>query len=885
MRKNSFRFFSFLIALSLLFSLIVTLPVQAVQEGEKYFVFNALQDEQGGIHSAGSEPLNLSLDAGTSFSATELSLIGGETNAFYISLVNRSNATQIRISYVYEIYGVSSFESVEHILTSQSQAFVLAAPHIDAQNAIRELSISFVGNDKLSGTVELQAFFNISSYVRDGNEDALFSRCHYNDDTGEIEIQGSLSYAATVRYEGETLALFALSEGEDLHLSSKTPIARTVISFNFSFNVAVEGTEALFSRYVVAAVTMKGERIPLCTPTYPSLETAEIPQESGFKGLLSNDLGEMIDVLPDVGVVDVNLDRLFGEQSTGILYAGEYDYYYFDQDYMTQIDAKIKNLVGIGSHVYLRILADGKSTGLSFVDTAPDGVQNRLPVIRSKQAQRDLFAVIDFITARYSAQTAISGLILGHAADLFQAYSYCAADNLAEYSTLYAAMLNLVAGAARRNIPTLRVMIPISDRVFSQSVTALQSTNDYYGALFLPSLLTALESQILSPQPIGVLLESTVLTDLVGGEEKNFLGVDRMNSLISELQSIAKRSPYLSTEIFFSWQLPAGATETQLRADYLLKYAALLQNSAVSTFLLDLSADRERTSYERSLLHLVKYVNTDRYDVFCADALEAIGVQSITQIYPHLTQLRKRTIYNAELTPNSYAYDRNITGKYAFWSFSTATDTLDWYAGNGCQALSLMIVENDKHVLSARCKGQDGYADLSYHFDAPVNLSFAPLLCTELAISGDMGTRYEVQLRLIGEKSVVYAGAIVTAGTQQRLYLDLLQNADALTSLRNVRVMVRPLDTQSEEFEISLSQITLESTILSNEELAQRVHEIRQNTDNEDSTTQTKRDYTIQLVVTGVIVVFSIAVSMMLIIGYRIRRKRAAFIKKDNRKE
>lgn len=887
MKNKKHRFFCFLLALILIFSVVLILPVGA-SAGEKYFVFEALQDAQGTAYPAASEPLSLSLDGGTSFSCVDLSLLAGETNALYISLVNRSVATKIRISYVYEIYGVTSSESVEYALASQSsqaQSFVVAAPYLDTANGIKEMEISFVGEGALSGNVDLLAFFNISTYVKDTNVDATFSRCHYNEKTGEIELQGSLSYAATVRYEGESLALFALSEGEDLHLSSKTPVARTDISFNFSFTVAATGAEALFSRYVVAAVTAKGERIPLCTPAYPSLATAQIPKEEGFKGFLGNEMGEAVDVLPDVSVVDVHLERLFGSQSDGILYAGEYDYYYFDQNYIAQLDARIHNLIGIGAHVYLRLLVDGKSAGISFVDTAPDGVKNRLPVVRTKQAQRDLFAVIDFISARYAKEDVISGLILGRAADLLQTYSYCAAANMAEYSTLYASTLNLVAGAARRNIPTLRVMLPVSDRVFAESVTALQSTNDYYGALLIPSLLGALESQILDPQPIGIFLESGGLTHRVGGEEERFFGTDGLPALLADLQSAAKSSPYLSTEIFFSWQPPAAADETQLRADYLLKYASLFQNGTVSTFVLDLSAQSMQKECEKSLIHLAKYVNTDRFDAFCAGALEAIGLQGLSELYPQGLKLSERRVFSTELSLNAYADAHDITGSYVFWDFSAATDPLGWYVGSGCRAISIVSAENGAHALLAQCRAQGGYADISYHFDNPVNLSFAPLLCMELGVSGAAGTRYEVQLRLIGEGSVTYAGAVVTGGESQRLCLDLSQNTVPVSLLRNVRVLVRPLDTENADFDLSLSTFTLESTTLSNEALAERIHEIRENTAQQEHTAQARRDYTLPLAITGGIALLSILVSAVLILVHRIKRKRENFIKKENRKE
>ncbi len=889
MRKAHTRLVAFLIALTLSFSLFSLLPVGAAVD-EELFIFDALQDAQDVEYPASSEPLLLLLDGQATFTTVGLSLLGGDTNALYISLINQSNATRIRVSYTYEIYGVPAAESVEHALDAQSnekQAFVLKAPHIGAKNAVKELSISFLGEGALSGNVTLNAMFNISSYVQELDTEATFSRCHYNANEGEIQIDGSLSYAATVRYEGESLALFALAEGEDLHLSSKTPVARTNISFNFSFTVEAQGSDALFSRYVVAAVTAKGERIPLCVPTYPSLDSAEIPREQGFKGFMGGTPAQTVEVTPDVCVVDVYLNRLLSVQSDGVLYAGEYDYYYFDQGYLDELDGKIQNLVGLGSHVYLRLLLDGTSTGLSFVDEAIDGVRYRLPAIRTKQAQRDLFAIIDFVSARYAKGNAISGLVLGRAADLWQTYSYCAAANLAEYSTLYAAALNLVSGAARKNIPSLRVMIPLSDRVFGESITSLQATKDHYSALFLPSLMAALEAQVLSPQPFGIFLESATLTDRVGGENETFYGTDRLQSLLFDLQSAAKKSPYLQTDLFFSWQPPASADESALRADYLLKYAAIFQNGTVSTFLLDLGEYKGSKEGAVALVHMTKYINTDRYDDFCATALNSIGLDSITEAYPSLqgASFRARRILGAALTTQGYSHIQAVTGSYTLWDFSSATDTLGWYKGNGCTALSVISRENEAHVLHAACKTEGDYAEIAYHFDSPVDLSFAPLWQTTLTVSGTQGTRYELQLRLIGEHITAYASAVLTAGEPQTFYLDLLQSAAALADLRNVRVMVRPLDTQSANFELSLSQITIESNTLSSAALAERVSEIRQSVAQDKQDAPLKKDYTAPILITGGIVILSAAIVVIFAVTNRLKYKNQKVAKKDNRKE
>ena len=725
------------------------------------------------------------------------------------------------------------------------------------------------------------------SYTREDEQEASFSRCQYNAQSGEIEIQGSLSYAATVRYEGGTLALFALSEGDDLHLSGKIPVARTGISFNFSFRFEAQNSDELFARYVVAAITAKGERIPLCDPTYPSFPTAEIPREQGFQGIAGAGLGDMVDVAPDVGVVDVYLNRLLSAQNDGILYTGEYDYYYFDPVYLAELDKYIENLVGIGAHVYLRLLVDGDGSVLSFADEGAGGVKYRLPVIRTKQARRDLFALVDFLSARYAESNKLSGLIIGRAADLNQTHSYCAASDLAEYAALYAVTLHLVASVARINIPSLQVLLPVSDRILYEGLTEWQETDGYYAELFLPSLLNAMEAQNLSPQTFAVMLESEALCDLLGGKNEDVWGTDRLNVLLQELQALTKESPYVQGEIFFSWLAPSNVAQTTLRADYLLKYAVLFQNASIGAFVLDLGQNALHEDAFEALIHMAKYINTDRYDDFCAPVLASMGLSGINELYPSLqgASFRQRRVLSLSLTANGYDSGTQAVGSYDFWDFSRATDTLGWYAGNACDALSALVGDTGMHTLSGVCHADGEYADVSFRFTAPTALSFAPLWVAELAVTGEPGTRFELQIRLIGDQSIATASAIATAGEMQTLYLDLSQYSHALTHLRNVRIMARPLDVQVADFELCVSKIALESASLSYSELAQRVDRIRETIAPGESTPDAQKDYGIQLLITGAIALVSVAISVAFIASYRIKRRRQNAIRKDNYKE
>jgi hypothetical protein len=860
-------------ALVLVLSVFVLLPIGA-KEAKRYFVFDALEDESGAVYRSADDKITLPLSEAIAFKATDLSLLSPESNAFYISLQNVSNATEISVSYTYKSTNGFVTQTVKQALAAGTDKQVLTLHILPEAEKIETLSISFSAGEVPQGSVILCAFLDISTYYGGEQEEVTLSRCHYSAEDNELQIQGSLSYAATVRYEGETLALFAIGEGESVHLSGKTPLAKTEISFHFSFSVPIIGNDGLFLRYVVAAITSTGERVPLCAPTYPSLPGAVSDSAEGFKGYHSKDFVRVMENIPDFGVVDVYLDRLFASQNNGVLYAGEYDYYYFDQEYIADIERRVQNLTGIGASVYLRLLVGNGRDTLSFADEAPVGAVNRLAVLRNENARRDLYAAIDFLTGRFQEKRTINGLIFGRSADLISRYSYCDATSLAEYSAFFAATFNLVAGVARQNLPELRVLLPVSDAVWDQSADALENNKDFFPELFLPSLLSALEAQILEPQRFGLILESETLSDRVGGEDASHVGIDRLPEFFASLEKAAAEHHYLDENVFFSWQPHDGVDAAKLHADYLLKYATLAQNERVLGFLLDFSpgeAQGESTDTQ-SLDYLARYINTDRVTDAAQLALSALELESLSELWANAAQLTKRRVNRTDLTKQGYGTERAVKGSVPLWSFSSAEDTAGWYQGTASSSFFVSSANQQTHTLVAQFSGEGAIGEIAYHFNSPVDLSFAPLFVIPVAVKGTAGTRYEVQLRLIANGALTYASAVVNEGENAPLYLDLTDASFALTDLRAIRVMARPLDGESGGFELHFGGMNVQSTELDEKALSDRVNAIWQN-NAADESGDPERDYAVPLLVTAIVVVASLVVCVLFAMHHK-RKKR-----------
>ena len=206
------------------------------------------------------------------------------------------------------------------------------------------------------------------------------------------------------------------------------------------------------------------------------------------------------------------------------------------------------------------------------------------------------------------------------------------------------------------------------------------------------------------------------------------------------------------------------------------------------------------------------------------------------------------------------------------WNFHAATSTLDWYAGGYCQDLSVLTGTGSERALTARIAGAEARGDIAYHFSGVTDLSFAPYMRLDLGVLGAEQARYEVQLRLVGSTDTVSASAIVTGGERQSLYLDLSPYTQQISSVRSIRLLVRPLDGTEGEYRLCLYGVHLESDKLTQTELSQRISAIRQQTENDVDDKETKKDYTMPLVVTGIVILASAAITALLLIRHKSKR-------------
>ncbi len=849
----------------------------AAASDEKRFIFSSLQSAGGTVYPATvTAPVELALsETDQSFVADSVTTVAtdGSTNALYISLINNSNATVLEVSYHYMDTEPRSHTFRQDLNPSSAtrQSFVL--PNPDICKSASELTLRFSASGQPAGSVILESFFDVSVYEEEPwtestpeNCFATLENCAYVADTGAVEIAGELSFNAAARYEN--LALFALGPGEDLYLSSKTPVARMGVSFRFTFSVAVESADEIFARYVVAGITKDGKREPLCSPIYPDVAANGTPATPGFKGYYAGSVYDTVDAGTEMGIVDVYLDRLPGDQNNGILYAGDHSYYYFDESYVNELDHLVRNLSGAGCNVYLRFLVSATANGLPFVTYTEDasGIVNKGVAVTNEEALLHVHAITDFLTARYTGSNGeLSGIILGRRADRAAVYGYVGNMGLSDYAKLYATALALISGAAKVNVPALRVVVPISDRMWPDTMTPANLTGDYLPELFLLSLLEALNSCTHTTPALSVMVESDSIPDRLCTQTGTTYGTDRLASLLTVIEQYAGYYAFLDKSILYAWTPDETLSEAKLTAAYAMQYIGLALNERVHSFVLDFSTAQGPSAAAARLHHLVTQIDTQNSSNVLSAVLPTLGVSAFTELYPAYTPaaLQSRQLLLQALSEQGYANGKTPLGSHEMWNFSDATGVMSWYAGQSCGELSVLA-----RALTARLTPiNGGFSDMAYHFEGTDDLSFAPLMRFSVGIDGAAGAPYEVQVRLIGVGADVIASAVLTSGGTHELYLDLEDHAALLSQLECIRVLARPLNGSAEPFTLRLHTVVLESTTLTTGELADRI--AADDGVAEEEQAEENRDYTRPILITVLIIGVSVAIAAILIIRTR----------------
>ncbi len=265
------------------------------------------------------------------------------------------------------------------------------------------------------------------------------SSCRY--DGKKIVVSGSISSAASVKYNGSKLLLYAInaSEVQDFNVSDHTP-AETV-SFSTKFRISLTSDAYYAQRFYRVYLDTPDGKIPVGDLTAADGATSAPPATSSVSALHASDAADVF----ETNTSHVILDVFAGQLLTGdhIHSALAYNYgttYYFDRDVLSELDRAVSFYNSCGVGVYLRVYSDRE--GYLF-DYSAD----------SDSSVSIMCAVATFLSERYPT---LGGFIMGPAVN---EKSYVAEPETAECLARLCAMFT---ECAKSKNPALAVFIPFS---------------------------------------------------------------------------------------------------------------------------------------------------------------------------------------------------------------------------------------------------------------------------------------------------------------------------------------------------------------------------------------------------------------------------------------
>ena len=830
--------------------------------------------------SINSQPVNISGSAAVPYKEEDC-------NAIRIILSNNSDLENLKFNYNYLNGVIGEYASAVKTIPLQ--------PHTNRFSyLVSTCDVSLISSFSLmldsysSGQVTIHSIEPVCVYEGyTDDEFGIISSCETDSDQKNLLISGSVYYDFLISHDDHTLVCYQLRTGEtfeEVLANGDKPLATSKMSSNFSFEIKTEklGDFALVSKYAIAALSPEGEHILLSPPISVSgdfglAETAS--GSSNIKGLNSEYIYMAVDCGVGYSIIDVYLDRLINSSRSGHLYTIEDTFIYFDSDYVSQLDNKIKNLHAAGCKVYLRLLisADADTSLIPYVNAQiPTEETEFLAVtISTAEAEKHFFAVVDFLSTRYSQITngKISGLVLGKNVNMMSKYNYSGDIGLIQYAKKLAQSLDLMARTAVISIPNIEILLSISDskssdidielllislcRYFDQS-GGLDYSLIIEGAHAPYSLNASMFEN--APEEEGeesgdteeidridetsgsyeeeaeTIIQVEPITLSAATEYSDYYCTDNLYTFERVLDNLSKTYKSVPKSYVYCWEPDIAAVGGGLSAAYIYSYYSIMFSEKGSAFIVSLPDGEEGKLGAKKLSYLMKYIDTERNSTgtLCLSALEIFGAESWDELIEGYDEqlINYRSFY--ENSPLE-ALPETIKGSYALWDFSSSFGFLDWFEGSNCRSLYIDTANTGEKALCAEISSlssvSEGYSDMVYSYEYPEDISLMPYIEFEFEISeGGKNALYEVMVIIGGEGHRIEAKKLVKSDVSSNIIVSTA-DLEQMKQIDYIRFCVRRISGEASDadsaFKIYLKKVTAHSDKYDDQSLENAVLEAR----------------------------------------------------------
>jgi len=283
----------------------------------------------------------------------------------------------------------------------------------------------------------------------------------------KIFVSGSIKHSVLVSNRESTIGVYKLLPWENIDsvIASTSPIKQTSMSISFDFELPCLTISDKTSLYAVAIIDRAGNATRIASPRYPDAFTDDT-SEIGFKGISTYNTAAALASHAGNAMVDVYLDRLDNGNKSGHIFNADGDIFYFDRDYIKQLDKQILSYTAAGCEVLLRFLISPGITNLPFCLDSRIWSTNKCIVVSNNEALNAIYGYTYFLVSRYDGDEygKINGIILGRGADIPILYNYASLVS-EDYEEAYARSLALIGLAAidASDDYSLSLIVPVGD--------------------------------------------------------------------------------------------------------------------------------------------------------------------------------------------------------------------------------------------------------------------------------------------------------------------------------------------------------------------------------------------------------------------------------------
>ena len=817
------------------------------------FIGDQFFGSDGTVHGVEDDRIVLSVGAGGQsivYSAVLTPTVyETPSNALRLILTNDTSAGFINVKYTYVTEDGSFTEMLRLDVQPYSGRCVypIRMEHADALTGITLMLPSCEGT-----AVTIHAMETVRIWSDSVEALGKVSGCVYRAENRTVTVKGSVYHDVMIAAGGGMLGLFRLSPEQSLQDviddPEATPLITSALSIGFELQTSAVDIASRYARYAVLICMPDGTRLPLAEPTYATSyeKSLQIPSSDRyFKGVDTVLSSGAIDSNVSSAIVDVYLNRLENEHQSGYLYTVENEYFYFNRDYLSQLDATVRSLSGAACRVYLRFLveADNAESDLS-ASADPETAKYTALNVDSTDAIRKLHAYTTFLCNRYDGegQGEIAGVIVGSRVNEASVHNVAGSMSLAEYVPLYGHAMNVIATAAADVNPELSVVVPVSDtwntavvgekyriahyptELFAESLAAYMTAHRANGFLLMiesdrnPYGLSNEYFEPINTDGLeGPIPEELIPKLIAATQDSPYLSSENIDLLDTFLQQYAGGSSAMSSNYFFHWTPDKHTDGNALSASYIYHYYRLFADSRAQAFFVsfresELGGDLSGFS---KIKYLVKYIDTSMGSLRTQFALDIFKVDSWSELIPDFDRMRTEQIamFEGAFVPHS---DENVTGHYTLFDFSTANSTRGWYAGNSCSSITVNTSEKYGKtldaVMTADVSALAEYSNIAYRFDTPLTLEHAPYITMSVAVdsSTDSEAVFEVKLVIGAENGCMETKQVLKNGEMVQLSVNASQFS-AVGKIEYIRLCAKTVMGEDETFTIHLREMKLDS--------------------------------------------------------------------------